>query len=243
MISPKATVSAIALLLASAGAASAFVATATTDLNVRSGPGTGHGVVDVLQAGQSVEVVGQAGGWYELSSGGWASGNYLDAEGGSAAYVEPGYGYDYGPAAFYYDDDPFYWDNAGFYFFIRDGRRHRVGWDWFRDRDHRHDFRWSDNRRRGDFERRWQRHARGDGDGRPGIIRSGDGNRGMIGSREGGQRMSREQRPQSGAEGMRSGRASSEGAPPRIEGNRGGGGGGPASSGPRILDGVPGGGY
>jgi uncharacterized protein YraI len=147
MISAKTTVSAVALLLASAGAASAFVATATTDLNVRRGPGTNHGVVDVLQAGEAVEVVNRAGGWYQLSSGGWASGNYLDAQGGGQTVVidRGGYGYGggYGPAAFYYDDSPYYWDPGGYYWFWANGVRRRVAYDWWQ--NHRGDIRW-DNR-------------------------------------------------------------------------------------------------
>lgn len=161
MISRKTTISAAALLLASAGAASAFPATATTDLNVRSGPGTGYSIVDQLQAGDTVEIVATRGSWYQTARGGWASGNFLDAQGGQATYIDGGA--DYGPAAFYYDDSPYYWDNAGFYFFIDGGRRHRVGWDWFRDRDHRH-LRWSHARYRDQFEDRWGRYGgRGDG--------------------------------------------------------------------------------
>jgi uncharacterized protein YraI len=161
MISRKTTISAAALLLASAGAASAFPATATTDLNVRSGPGTGYSIVDQLQAGDTVEIVATRGSWYQTAQGGWASGNFLDAEGGQATYIDGGGYGDYGPVAFYYDDSPYYWDDAGFYFFIDGGRRHRVGWDWFRDRDHRH-LRWANARYRRDFENRrgdWERRA------------------------------------------------------------------------------------
>ena len=124
------TVSAFALLL-SGGAALAFPATATTDLNVRSGPGTGYAVVDQLQGGDTVEVTSSSGSWYRLASGGWASANYLDAEGSArvSTYVDTyddGYYYDdYGPVSYYYNDYPAFYDN-GFYFYIRDGRRHRV---------------------------------------------------------------------------------------------------------------------
>lgn len=179
MISRKTTISAAALLLASAGAAAAFPATATTDLNVRSGPGTGYSIVDQLQAGDTVEIVGTRGSWYQTAQGGWASGNFLDAEGGQTGYYGggPAYG-DYGTAAFYYDDSPYYWDNAGgFYFFIDGGRRHRVGWDWFRDRDH-HDFRWSNARYRRDFENR-RGHWDGDRSARRGDWRDNDGNDGQ----------------------------------------------------------------
>ena len=50
--------------------------TATT-LNVRSGAGTGYGIQDVLNYGDAVNVVAESGNWGKLSSGGWASLNYL----------------------------------------------------------------------------------------------------------------------------------------------------------------------
>lgn len=150
MISRKTTISAAALLLASAGAAAAFPATATTDLNLRSGPGTGYSVVDQLQAGDTVEVVSTRGSWYQTAEGGWASGNYLEASGGQSTYIESG---GYGPVAFYYDDSPYYYDNAGFYFYIDGGRRHRVDHGWFRGRDH-NNFRWSNAKHRHHFEQR-----------------------------------------------------------------------------------------
>lgn len=247
MISPKMSVSVAAILLASAGAAAAFPATATTSLNVRSGPGTGYSVVDQLQPGQTVEVTGQRGSWYEIEGQGWASGNYLEASGRSAVVIDRGY--DYGPVAFYYGDDPYYWDDAGFYFYIRDGHRRRVGWDWFRDRDHRHDFRWTDNRRRGDFERRWSRYD--DGDRRrvssdDQRLREGDLDR--NGEMRRGERVDPD---------MRSGRASAEPRPQRIQrdgtlhgsdSNRGRQGGdnsrGRQGGGePPVLQDVPGGGY
>ena len=62
--------SVLVLMAASVTAAGAFPATATTDLNVRSGPGTGYGIVGQLQAGQTVDVVSQNGSWYQLADGG-----------------------------------------------------------------------------------------------------------------------------------------------------------------------------
>lgn len=244
MMSRKTTVSAAALLLASAGTAAAFPATATTDLNVRSGPGTGYSVVDQLETGQTVEVTGQRGSWYQIEGQGWASGNYLDAQGGRSAVIIDR-GYDYGPTAFYYGNDPYYWDDAGFYFYVREGRRHRVGWDWFRDRDYRRDFRWSDNRRRGDFERRWSRR---DDDGRRRI--SDADQRLPTGDLDRNGEMRRGERVE---EPVRSGRASaaeSRRVPrdgtlhggDRARGPSGGQGSGRDGQ-PRILEDVPGGGY
>jgi len=55
-------------------------ATALTTLNVRSGPGTGYRVVDVLYRGESVDVAGCRPGWCYISTPrakGWASAGYL----------------------------------------------------------------------------------------------------------------------------------------------------------------------
>lgn len=68
------------VVMALSGNAYAQEAQATTSLNVRSGPGTGYGVVDVLRPGENVRVSRQSGGWCHLiKSGpdGWASCRYL----------------------------------------------------------------------------------------------------------------------------------------------------------------------
>jgi uncharacterized protein YraI len=244
MISRKTTISAAALLLASAGAAAAFPATATTDLNVRSGPGTGYSVIDQLQAGDTVEIVETRGSWYQTAQGGWASGNFLDAEGGQTSYYGGGDYGDYGPAAFYYDENPYFWDDAGFYFFIDGGRRHRVGWDWFRDRDHRH-LRWANARYRRDFENRrgdWDRRADVTLDQRQRLRRS-DADVSADVSVEDRRRVRRGEADVSAdaePRQLRTGRASA-GGEGRMEGGprRGGGGGG---EGPRIQRGGGGGG-
>jgi uncharacterized protein YraI len=258
MISRKSTVSAAALLLASAGAAAAFPATAVTDLNVRSGPGTGFGVVDQLQEGQTVEVTARSGGWYQIEGQGWASGNYLDAEGGGTAYIDQGYGYgDYGPVAFYYDDSPYYWDNAGFYFYIRDGRRHRIDRDWWR--DHRHNVRWDKswhnrdwgpNRdaNRGDRDGRGRGGRGGDWDDNDRSARGGDMRGEGRGDDESNVRSGRSSyrgEAESGA-GAEVGRGTEirGGGDVRAGGNRGGGNRGGDSGGQRRLEGnIPGGGY
>jgi uncharacterized protein YraI len=102
------------LMLLSAGAAAAAPAMVTSDLNLRSGPGTGYGVIDTLPAGSPVDVLGCTGSWCRVSSAegeGFASGNFLDMSGGAyaaapgAVVVEPGYryapGYGYGPGYAY----------------------------------------------------------------------------------------------------------------------------------------------
>jgi uncharacterized protein YraI len=78
------------LLGLTAGAASAFPAMVQNDLNLRSGPGTGHGVVAVMPAGSSVNVFGCQAGWCEVAFGGqtgFASQRYLGT--GDAAYAGP----------------------------------------------------------------------------------------------------------------------------------------------------------
>jgi len=67
------------LLLFSTALAGAVPATATTDLNVRSGQGTNHRVVGVLPGGATVHVRGCGDGWcYVREYGGYASARYLD---------------------------------------------------------------------------------------------------------------------------------------------------------------------
>jgi PKD repeat protein len=63
------------------------MATATTDLNIRGGPGTAYPVLGVLRAGQSAEITGISadGGWWQIrfsgtSDGrGWLSARYVTA--------------------------------------------------------------------------------------------------------------------------------------------------------------------
>lgn len=71
-------------LLATTAAASAAPAFATGNVNVRSGPGTHYGRVDVLYRGQQVDVVQCQGSWcYVEKRGpdGWVSANYLSRGG------------------------------------------------------------------------------------------------------------------------------------------------------------------
>jgi uncharacterized protein YraI len=67
-------------LLATAATAFAAPAVATSNVNVRSGPGTGYGVVDTLRRGEPVDVRQCQGSWcYVEKSGpdGWVSSSYL----------------------------------------------------------------------------------------------------------------------------------------------------------------------
>ena len=72
-------------LLATAGSAFAATAYATSNVNVRSGPGTGYGVVDTLRRGERVDVQQCRGSWcYVEKRGpdGWVSASYLGRSGG-----------------------------------------------------------------------------------------------------------------------------------------------------------------
>ena len=50
---------------------------ATSNLRVRSGPGTNYRQIGSLSAGQSAQVTGSQGEWVQLSNGGWVSAHYL----------------------------------------------------------------------------------------------------------------------------------------------------------------------
>ena len=75
-----------AALLLSTGAALAVPATAQTDLNVRSGPGTQYPVVGSIQGGETVDVGSCTGSWCRVSfsgGSGYASRSYLAMGGGA----------------------------------------------------------------------------------------------------------------------------------------------------------------
>ena len=61
-----------------------YTAYATTNVNLRSGPGTSYGSIDGVGPNQRLTVIGEEGGWLNvvLSNGseGWVSGNYVSAE-------------------------------------------------------------------------------------------------------------------------------------------------------------------
>lgn len=93
MMKPKLLVSAAAFgLLAMSGAAFAATATATTDLNVRAGPGPQYEVVGVVGAGQSTEITGclQGSKWCQIASNGgqgWVYSDYLTSDFGGGQQV------------------------------------------------------------------------------------------------------------------------------------------------------------
>lgn len=86
-------------LMATAGAAMAAPAYATGNVNVRSGPSTGYGVVDVMRRGEQVEVQQCRGSWcYVERRGpdGWVSASYLDRGYGGGGWDDD-YGWDRPP--------------------------------------------------------------------------------------------------------------------------------------------------
>ncbi|KKC37231.1 hypothetical protein WH87_11720 [Devosia epidermidihirudinis] len=71
-------------LLATAGAAMAAPAYATSNVNVRSGPGTGYAAIDTLRRGEQVDVQYCRGSWCFVDKrgpSGWVSSSYLQRGG------------------------------------------------------------------------------------------------------------------------------------------------------------------
>jgi len=99
---PLLAAAATVLMLAGTAAASAATAYASTTVNVRAGAGTGYPVVDVLRAGERVEVDYCKGAWCAVETrgaDGWVNANYL----GSGREYD-----DYDDEDYYddYDDGP-----------------------------------------------------------------------------------------------------------------------------------------
>jgi uncharacterized protein YraI len=89
-----------ALLLMSTSTGLARPAVVSTDLNVRSGQGTGYPVTGVIPGGAMVDVTGCGDGWcYVRDYGGFASARYMDI--GRAAYRRGYDAYAYAPAPVY----------------------------------------------------------------------------------------------------------------------------------------------
>lgn len=84
-------------LMATAGAAFAAPAYVTSNVNVRSGPGTGYGVIDTIRRGERVDIQNCRGSWcYVEKRGpdGWVSANYLERGG------RPSWNDDYRPPVY-----------------------------------------------------------------------------------------------------------------------------------------------
>ncbi|MBB4053448.1 uncharacterized protein YraI [Devosia subaequoris] len=83
----------MALGLSLASMAAAQAAQSTASLNVRSGPGTSYGVVDVLYQGENVDVEQCRSGWCQINHDGpdgWVSARYLTDRGDSGGQQNSG---------------------------------------------------------------------------------------------------------------------------------------------------------
>ena len=92
------------LLLASAGAASAAPGHTTTDLNLRSGPGTSYGIVDTMPEGARVNIRSCAGSWCRVDfhgTMGYAAENLLSGTRNTYAYRTYRSRYAYAPSYAY----------------------------------------------------------------------------------------------------------------------------------------------
>ena len=90
---------AAAALIGSTAVTLAATAFATANVNVRSGPGTGYGAVDVLRRGERVDIDYCRGAWCfvdKAGPNGWVNASYLSR-------------------GDFYDDDDYYDDDDGFY--------------------------------------------------------------------------------------------------------------------------------
>ncbi|CAN5330036.1 hypothetical protein BH10PSE1_BH10PSE1_01900 [soil metagenome] len=50
---------------------------ATSNLRIRSGPGTSYSTRGTLQAGQPFSVIGSSGEWVQIAGGGWVNAHYV----------------------------------------------------------------------------------------------------------------------------------------------------------------------
>ena len=97
----KSSIAAVVIMLGTAIAAEARPVLVTSDLNVRTGPGTQHPSVGVIRGGSTAEVGRCFDGWCEIAWGplrGFSSQAYLD--GGGPQYAPPPPPY-YAPRPYY----------------------------------------------------------------------------------------------------------------------------------------------
>lgn len=61
------------------GQPNANMVRATSNLRIRSGPGTNYRQMGLLSAGQPVTAIGSQPGWVQIAGGGWVSANHVTA--------------------------------------------------------------------------------------------------------------------------------------------------------------------
>ena len=61
------------------GATSGGAYRATSNLRIRSGPGTNYRQAGTLRAGQSFSAIGSQGEWVQIAGGGWVNARYVTA--------------------------------------------------------------------------------------------------------------------------------------------------------------------
>lgn len=199
---PKSLLLAAGILLAGSIAASARPAVVTTDLNVRSGPGTGYPVISSIPTGASVNVGRCTGSWCQVG-GGWASARYLAfGGGGTRVVVQPEYydgyygggGLGVGLAAGYAAG---YWGSGGYWgrgYYGRPGYRaaywrNGAGWgdgpraERWRNAYNRNGAGWGDGPRADRWRNAYNRNGPGWGDGpRANRVRTAYNNRSGVSS-------------------------------------------------------------
>ncbi len=108
-------------IIVTTGAALASPATATTNVNVRSGPGPSFGIVDTVKRGEFVDLVGCEGRWCYIDrqgSEGWVSADYLKL-GAVSHQPSVSLGFGYGALPTHSNDyprppRPGYYDQGGY---------------------------------------------------------------------------------------------------------------------------------
>ena len=116
---------ALAALLLTAGAASAAPGLATTNVNVRQGPGMNFPVVATIPGGSNVDVRSCDAGWCAVRFGpyaGWVKASYLNFSVPLRRYYGPP------PPSFYGPPPPAYWGPRPYWGWGPGWRRGYWGW-------------------------------------------------------------------------------------------------------------------
>ena len=131
------SVRSLAIIVGSAAAltlpAEAYAAYTTSSVNLRTGPGTGYGIVTTIPGGVGVGVGSCVPSWCQVNYAGfsgWVATTYLANVGQPSyapppAYPPPAYAYPPPPPAYpYYTPYNYYGPSFGFYFGGHPGHHH-----------------------------------------------------------------------------------------------------------------------